>query len=57
MMKAKIDKEDVVVGNIIEGVDGEEIIVAIVGSEVFTRVLEDAGNRYEILKDGCIEVD
>jgi len=53
----KIDKEDVVVGNIIEGVDGEEIIVAIVGSEVFTRVLEDAGNRYEILKDGCIEVD
>ena len=53
----KIEKDDLVVGNIIEGIDGEEIIVAIVGSEVFTRVLEDAGNRYEILKDGSIEVD
>ena len=53
----KIDKEDVVVGNIIEGIDGEEIIVCIEGSEVFTRVLEDLGNRYEILKDGSIEVD
>jgi len=53
----KIDKEDVVVGNIIEGVDGEEIIVCIEEGEVFTRVLEDAGNRYQIEKDGSIEVD
>lgn len=52
----KIEKDDIVVGNIIEGIDGEEIIVAIEGSEVFTRVLEDLGNRYEILKDGSIEV-
>lgn len=53
----KIEKDDLVVGNIIEGIDGEEIIVCIEEGEVYTRVLEDLGNRYQILKDGSIEVD
>ena len=51
----KIDKEDVVVGNIIEGIDGEEIIVAIVGINKIGGLKDNKKqNRiYNGLKDFC----
>jgi len=52
----KIEQDELVVGNIIEGVDGQEIICSIFEGEVYTRVLEDAGNCYKIEKDGSIQI-
>lgn len=58
MMKDTINKKEVRVGNIIEGVGGEEIITYIdrKKKEVYTRVLEDSGFVYNIEKDGSIKI-
>jgi len=58
MMKNKINKKQVKVGNIIEGVGGEEIIIYIdtEKKQVYTRVLEDSGYTYNLEKDGSIQI-
>jgi hypothetical protein len=58
MKKMKIDKNDLKVGYVFEDWEGYKIITSInlEYGEVFVHKLEEEGDRYEIEKDGGIEV-
>ena len=58
MKKVKIDKKDLKVGFIFEDWEGYKIITSINKKykEVFVHLLEEEGDRYEIKKDGGIEI-
>ena len=55
----KINKNKLKVGYVFEGSEGSEEVVVCIDSkngEVYCRHLEEVGNRYQIEKDGSIEV-